>query len=140
MAWIRFALALILLMHGVGHIMGFSAAWVPSLSTTGYMPRFTSASWIFSGGIGVDSPVGRAFALLLLVAMLGFLGSAVGLVTNQAWWIPMAAGAAVLSLVAIVPWMQSWPPGSFAGAVLVDLLVIAITLLPWGQRFVQALH
>jgi hypothetical protein len=65
----RYIIAIVLLAHGIGHIMPFMAAWTPQISKAG----FSDAPWIFSGGVGVGSPIGQALALLGLVALIGFV-------------------------------------------------------------------
>src|SRR5215470_17939471 len=97
----RYIIAVVLLVHGIGHIMPFMAAWTPKISKVG----FSDASWIFSSGVGVESLIGQAFALLGLVALIGFVAGALGLVTHQAWWPTITIVAAVISLVTIVPWI-----------------------------------
>src|SRR5215469_2481941 len=101
----RYIIAIVLLAHGIGHIMPFMAAWTPKSSKVG----FSDASWIFSGGVGVESPIGQAFALLGLLALIGFVAGALGLSTHQAWWPMVTMVAAVISIVTIVPWITAWP-------------------------------
>jgi hypothetical protein len=131
----RYLIAIVFLAHGIGHIMPLMAAWTPKISKAG----FSDASWIFSGGVGVGSPIGQAFALLGLVALIGFVAGTLGLVTQQTWWPTVTIVAAVISIVTIVPWINAWPTGSMIGALLVDVAVLVVLLPPWGQQFVHAL-
>ncbi|HEX6551670.1 MAG TPA: hypothetical protein VF026_02825 [Ktedonobacteraceae bacterium] len=131
----RYLIAIVLLAHGIGHIMPFMAAWTPQRSQVG----FSDAPWIFSGSVGVGSPIGQAFGLLGLVALIGFVAGALGLVTQQAWWPTVTIAAAAISIVTIVPWVTTWPPASMIGALLVDAAVLAALLPPWGQQLVHAL-
>ncbi|HEY7343106.1 MAG TPA: hypothetical protein VH591_19695 [Ktedonobacterales bacterium] len=130
---LRYFVAIILLVHGIGHIMPFMAAW------TSQKAGFSSAPWIFSGGMTVGSPVGQAFGLLGLVALLGFVAGAIGLVTQQPWWPMATVAAAAISLVTILPWVSSWPVGSMIGALAVDIAVIVALVPPWGQQVIHAL-
>ncbi len=124
----------LLLMHGAGHIMGFLAAWTP-------VPvGFSDRPWIFSEGVTMASPVGRAFSLLWLVAMVATVGAGLGLVFQQEWWKPLAVASAAVSLVAFIPWWNAAPSGSVWGAVLVDLLLIAALAFPWGEQVARALE
>jgi len=134
MMW-RYIIAVVLLAHGIGHIIPFMAAWTPRISKVG----FSDASWIFSGGVRVESLIGQVFALLGLVALIGFGASALGLVTNQAWWPTMTIVAAVISIVTIVPWINAWPTESMIGALFVDVAVLVALLPPWSQQVVQSL-
>lgn len=131
---LKYIIALVLIVHGMGHVMGFIESW------TKISVGFSEQPWLLSGGVTMESPVGRAFGLLWLVAMIGFVGAGLGLLFYQEWWPPLAVVAAVISLVAIIPWWKTVTPGSGVGATLVDLLVLVALLLPWGDRIVQAIH
>lgn len=130
---LRFIIAIILLAHGVGHIMPFMAAW------TSQKAGFSNASWVFSGGVTVGSPVGQVFGLLGLIALLGFAAGAIGLMAQQPWWPLVTVAAAAISLVTILPWFSSWPSGSMIGALLVDLAVLVALVPPWSQQVIHAL-
>ena len=118
----RYVIAIVLMAHGIGHIMPFMAAWMPQISKVG----FSDAPWIFSGSVGVGSPIGQAFGLL-------------GLVTQQTWWPMVTIAAAAISIVTILPWFTTWPMTSMIGALLVDVAVLVALLPSWGQQLIQAL-
>lgn len=128
-----YLITIVLLMHGIGHIMPFMAAWTPQ------KVGFTDTSWLFSGGVGVGSTLGQAFGLLGLLALLGFCAGALGLVTHQRWWPAVTIAAATISLVVIVPWLSAWPLGSAIGALVVDVAVLVALLPPWADRLIHAL-
>jgi hypothetical protein len=131
---LKWIVALVLIAHGIGHAMGFMAAWttIPSGLTTGH--------WLFSDGVTMNSAVGRAFGLLWLVGLVAFMGSGFGLLMGAAWWQPLAIAASVISLVAIVPWLNVMPMGSAFGAVAVDVITLVVLLTPWGESLTKALH
>jgi hypothetical protein len=104
--FLRWIVVLVLLAHGVGHILGFLESWT-ALSTS-----FSNQPWLLSDGVTIDSPVGRAFGLLWLVVMLAFLGAAFGLLGHQGWWRSLAVVAAFISLVAILPWWNTVTSGA----------------------------
>jgi hypothetical protein len=131
----RYIIAIVLMAHGIGHIMPFMAAWTPQISKVG----FSDAPWIFSGSAGVGSPIGQAFGLLGLVALIGFVAGALGLVTQQTWWPIVTIAAAAISIVTILPWSTTWPMTSMIGALLVDVAVFVSLLPPWGQQLIHAL-
>lgn len=118
----RFVFAIPMIAHGIGHISGFLGAWVTSSG-------FSERPWIFSRGITLQSPVGRAFGLLWLVPLLGFVGAGLGLIFGQPWWPAVAIAAAVVSLVVILPWWNTVPSGAKVGAAF-DLLVLIVLLSP----------
>jgi hypothetical protein len=131
---LRLIIAVLLLAHGVGHVMGFLGAWtsIPSGLSGGH--------WLLSNTVTLDSALGRAFGLLWLVAMIGTVGAALVLLFQQGWWQPLAVAAAILSLVAIGPWLNVMPVGSAIGAVLVDLVVLIALLGPWHDTLTRALR
>ena len=103
------------------------------------MRVLSGASWFFSAGVGIGSPIGQAFALLSLLALLGFVGGALGFLFGQEWWRPILIAATVLSLLVAIPWAAAWPIGSLIGNVLVDVVVLVALLTPWGERWTHAI-
>ncbi len=130
---LRWVLAIVLLAHGVGHVMGFVASW-----TTVPM-GFTDRPWLLSDAITVHSTVGRVFGLLWLVAMGAFLVGVYGLIGHQVWWRPLLIAAALISLFVILPWWNTVTPGSRIGAAVVDVVVLVALLPPWGEQIAQTL-
>ncbi len=130
----RYLLAIALIGHGIGHVMGFLAAW------TKLPMGFSKVPWVLPGGFTINSAVGRAFGLLWLVAMIGFIGAGLGVLgiaVQQDWWRPLALASAVISLVAIVPWWNTVGPK--LGPLLFDLIVLA-GLLFWGDQLSKAIR
>ncbi len=128
---LRFLLAAPLFVHGLAHISGFLASWTSSDA------GFTDRPWIFSSGVGMHSPLGRIFGLMWLVAVIGMVAAAAGLVLRQDWWLSLAIAAAALSLVVILPWWNSVPPGARIGAAF-DLLVILVLSTPLKNALLQS--
>jgi hypothetical protein len=130
---IRWLIAIAMLMHGAGHIMFFLEAFTASPM------GFSSAPWLLPGAFTVDSPVGKAFGLLWLLAMLGFMAAAIGLITRQEWWPALAVASAVVSLVVLLPWWNTITPSSRVWVLLADLVVIVAFGFPWKQQIIEAL-
>jgi hypothetical protein len=130
---LRWAIIIVVLAHGIGHIMGFMAAW------TNVPMGFTDRPSLLSDTLTIESTIGRIFGLLWLVAMFAFLIGGYGLVTHQDWWRTLVIAAAFISLVAILPWWNTVTPGPRFGATLVDIVIIAALLPPWGEQLVQAI-
>jgi hypothetical protein len=128
---LKYLVAFLLFMHGLAHVTGLVGFW------TSGPQAFGEKAWLFSKGIRANSGVGRAFGLLWLVALIGFVGTALGLLFGQAWWPVLAVAAAAVSLVAIVPWIRAVPPGAWGGALL-DVVVLVMLLSPWAERIVEA--
>jgi len=118
---------LVILGHGIGHLIGVLASW------TSIDVGFKDAAWLFPGGHKMKSAIGRAWGLLWIVAMVFFVGSALGILLDEEWWRFLAVIGSVVSLVAILPWWKSVIGGVKAGAVL-DIAIILVLLLPWGKE------
>jgi len=72
--------------------------------------------------------------------MIAFLGAGFGLLAHQDWWRFLAVAAAFISLVAILPWWNTVTPGARIGAVMVDILIIAVLLPGWGEEIAQSIQ
>jgi hypothetical protein len=127
----KYLIAIVLVAHGIGQILPFLAAW-----TT--MKVFSDASWFFSAGVDMGTPIGQAFALLSLLALLSFIGGSLGFLFEKEWWRPMLIAASIMSLIVAIPWATAWPTGSLIGNVLVDGVVLVALLTPWGNRLAHA--
>jgi hypothetical protein len=127
---IRFLVAFPWIMHGLAHLSGFFASW------SGNSLGFPERPWLFSKGVTLQSPVGKIFGLLWLVASVGIVGSGVGFLTGKAWWPILAIVSAGVSLVVILPWWRAVPPGAWAGAVF-DAIVLVVLLLPIKDRLLE---
>jgi cytochrome c biogenesis protein CcdA len=130
---IRWLIVIAMLMHGVGHIMFFLESF------TDQAMGFSAEPWLLPGGFTAASPVGKAFALLWLLAMLGFLAAAIGLLLRQEWWPALAVAAAVISLVVLLPWWNVIAPSSRVWVLLADVVIIVAFGLPWKTQVIEAL-
>jgi hypothetical protein len=110
--------------HGLGHIMGFLAAW------TRIPMAFTDAPWLFSKGVTVASKTGRIWGLLWLLVLATTVASGVAVMAFADWWRPLAVASAVASLVVIVPWWRAAKPAR--NAVLFDIVVLLALAPSWG--------
>jgi hypothetical protein len=101
--------AVMLLLHGLGHTLGFWVAVPP---------------W---------------FALLWLLPGIGFLAGAWGYWQGEEWW-PAIVGLSALGSLVIL----TFPTGvlrlaPFRSALAFDLLMIALTTLPWTRQLLAGL-
>jgi hypothetical protein len=119
---VRLIIALVLASHGIGHLMGFLAAWTPASSP------FTGRPWVFTNGVTMTSSVGKVLGLLWLAPLVGFVVGAFGLWLQTGWWQPMLVASAAVSLPLVLPWWNAIPRLSYAGAVIVDIAVLAALL------------
>lgn len=133
-AALKYIVAVVIIAHGIGHVMGFLAAW------TDVPMGFTDSPWVLSQDVSVQGPVGRAFGLLWLVALIGFAGAGLGLLAGQDWWRWLAVAASVVSIVVILPWWNTVNPSARTWALLVDLIVLVALVPGWGEQVVQSLR
>ena len=111
-------------MHGIGHIAGVTGGFWPV--TGGFK---ADRPWVLPGDVLVTSWVGKAWALPWLAALVLITASVYGLYTGAEWWRQAALVGAVASIVAIVPWARTVPPGALAG-VAFDLVTMVVLMVP----------
>ena len=129
--WVKIAVLLLLLGHGLGHAMAPQAAFAPP----GAFPRNKHA--VVGSGLTIVSPAGKGLALLWLIPLVGFLIGTYGLWTGQEWWRPVLAVASIASIMSVLPWWGVMPTFSYLGAIAVDLVVLVGILTPWGDPVAQ---
>ena len=115
------------IMHGFAHLSGFAAAF------TKRDLGFTNKPWLFSPGVTLQSPVGKVFGIIWLVAAIALVGSGIALLTRQGWLPGLPIGGALMSLLAIISWWNTVVPGAKAGA-LFDLITLIALLPPWREQ------
>ena len=107
-----------LLVHGVGHILGF---WMPS------------RSWLMPNA---GEPFLRTLSSILWVlAALGFVLSCLGfldIVVPADWWRPLAVVFALVSLLGLVLFWGTWPAFNTIGALSMNVAIMVTQLwLRW---------
>ena len=89
----RFSLAILMTLHAIAHLVSVVEAW--RLIPDGFPYKTTVlAGRVDLGDVGI-----RAVGLIWLFVAIGFLLAAIGAVTGSTWWVPMALGIAVSSLL-----------------------------------------
>lgn len=117
----RIAVAVLLVVHGLIHLLGFAKAW-----RLAPVPQLSGAT-LFA----VPEPLARAVGSLWLLACLALLGAAAMLLARGAgWWVPAAAGVALSQLLVILAW-----PDARAGTVANLLLAAAVAAAAAQARF-----
>lgn len=123
---LQYIAGLVLLGHGIGHLMGFMESW------TSINVGFTDKPSILGGNYMMDSTLGKAFGIVWLVAMVLFIGSGFGVLTDHTWWRMLAIAGSLISLVGIVPWWNTVVVGVKMGALL-DVAILLVLLLSQGD-------
>lgn len=130
---VRYGLILALIAHGLGHVMSFLSAW-----TTVPM-GFTNSPWIFSQDVFITSPIGRLFGLFALAVVAVTAAAGIGALSGRPWWPTAAVIGAVLSLILILPWWNTFTPGSRLWAVLADVVILVALLPGWREQVIAFL-
>ncbi len=102
----KYILAIPLIMHGLANLGGVVAPWTANLS------GFADTPWLFGRGVKFRSTAGRASSLLWLLSTLLLIGSGIGLLMDQTWWVTLAILGAAFSLAVIFLWWKAVPPGA----------------------------
>lgn len=86
------AFALLLLLHGFAHLVGFVGPW-------GLATSVPSQSVLFAGRLSAGATVMRVLGVLWLGGSLVFTLAAVGVLRHASWWPSITFGAAIASLI-----------------------------------------
>jgi hypothetical protein len=119
----RVALAILMALHGVAHLVGFIGSWqlAGSESTIPYKTT------VLAGRLNLGGPGIRAMGVFWLLTAVGFWLAATGAFMNQSWWTLAALGVALFSLMLSIVGL----PDSRIG-VAVNLVILAALMV--GQR------
>ena len=121
----RFAIALVLLAHGIGHSMGL----LQIFKVASVNPQWNGDSWLLTGALGstVTQAVGGVVWTAAIIGFAALAGSVVGWLP-AAWFQPLAIGASVVSLAGLLLFPIAFPTFSTIGALFVDVAVLAATI------------
>lgn len=114
----RFALAVLMILHGVAHLPGFANSW--RLATFTHVPYHTR---LLAGRLEVGDGGMRIVGTLWLLVALGFVAAGMAAMLGAAWWAGAAYFTALLSLALCA---LEWPAAQIGVPVNV---VIAVALL-----------
>lgn len=134
MAILQYFAALVLLGHGIGHLVGVIPTWT-SIEIGGMQDK----PWILPGDHHFDSSVGKAWSIIWIAAMVLFLVSSIGVFMDKEWWRQWAIIGSLMSIVAMLPWWNSILAGAKAGVAL-DFAIILVLLLPQGDKITEFFH
>jgi len=115
---LRILIAGALFVHGVGHTLGF---WMPARSL--FFPNLGEFTLrIISSIFWIIAAVG------FLAALLGFLG----VLVPSGLWRPLAVGTAVVSILGLVLFWNTWPALNTIGALGMNIVILITQLwLHW---------
>jgi hypothetical protein len=131
---LRIIIAVVLFLHGIGHIMGV----IPALRPT-EVKGWNSRSWLLTPLLG--ETVSRVLSgVLFIVALAGFVASGLALLgwlVPHEWWRTLAVVSAVVSLVTVVLFWNAFVSliPNKVGALGVDIAVlVCLLVLNWPSE------
>lgn len=130
---LQLVIAIVLFIHGIGHIMCI----LPALGLNA-SPTWNSYSWLLTDLIG-QAAANVISIVIWLAAIVGFLLAALALLgwgVPHEWWRQLAVISAVISLIGILLFANAFAAGfNKAGAIAVDLAVlIGLLVLHWPSE------
>lgn len=82
--------------------------------------------------------MGKAFGLIALLLVAGFLATAWGIFTGATWWPRIGLVSAVAAMALVIPWWNIVSPTSAFGATVVNAVVIVAAIISsTGPQFWQ---
>ena len=117
----RLLVVVMLIMHGISHIIWFLASWTSVRTGVG------EGKWILPGDITIRGRVGKALGLLALIVVAVFTTAGLMLLAGMEDWNGIANIGVFLSYAVVVPWIRqgprSWPLTSVIANVILMFLV-----------------
>ena len=119
----RIAIAVIMGLHGIAHLVGFAVPWRLAAPPGGVYP-----TTLLDGRVAVGEAGMRAVGVVWLLLALGFLAVGAGAVLARPGWVQAAIAVALVSLM----WcLVGWPEariGALLNAALLAALVAGVRL------------
>ena len=128
-AW-RLWIGIVLILHGVGHLLG-----VLALTPLGG-ENWNARSWLLTDSVG-EAPAKAISTVLWVIGLVLFVVAGLALLQigfPESWWKPVAAAGALLSFIALTLFWNAFPvlfPNKI-GAIAVNLTVlIGVLISDW---------
>jgi hypothetical protein len=115
----RIALAFLMTLHGMAHLVSFVEAW--RLMPQGGFPYKTT---ILAGRVDLGDSGTRAVGVIWLLVAVAFMLAAAGAVVDAAWWMPVALGIAASSLLLSFVELPQAKPGLAINIAIIATLVV----------------
>lgn len=114
----KILLVLLMMLHGVAHVVSFIEAWQ-------LMPRtFPYKTTILAGRVDLGGVGTRALGMIWLGVAVAFMLAATGAVVGAAWWAPLAIGGVAISLLLSAVELPQARPGLTINVAIVAMLLV----------------
>ena len=120
----RILVVVMLLMHGLSHLIWFLASWTSVHTGVG------EGSWVLPGDVTIRSPIGRMLGLLALIVVVVFTTASLMLLAGLEGWSSLANVGVFLSYGAVVPWIRQGPGSWGVTSVLANIILMFLLALP----------
>lgn len=120
---VRIALGLIVIAHGVAHLVGVGGLWGVAPPEGSQPLPDPALPWLNSG------PVGKAMGLIWLLACLAFVAVGVLLMLGR----PVLTPLVIVSVVSLVLSLTAWP-SAVIGVVFNAALLLLAGIVWWAGR------
>jgi hypothetical protein len=114
--------ALILLFHGIAHMVGFLGSWQLEAS----VPYKTT---ILAGNVDVGDTGVRVLGVIWLALAIAFAVTAVAAFARFSWW---PAAALLLSTISLLMCVIEWPQAQAGAALNVALIMMMFSAMRFG--------
>jgi hypothetical protein len=119
----RLLVVVMLVMHGLSHVIWFLASWTSMRTGVGDGP------WILPGEVTIRGRIGKAMGLLALIVVVVFVTAATMLLAEVDTWNGVANIGVFLSYGVVVPWIRQ-APGSWGLTSVVANIVLMFLVTP----------
>ena len=119
----RIALAIVMTLHGIAHLVGFAGAW--QLSAAGGAPYKTT---VLDGHFDVGDAGIRVVGLLWVIAAVAFVTVSAGAVMQSPWWLEAAVPVVLGSLALTILELPEARIGAVVNVVLLAILLLGVRL------------
>lgn len=120
----RIAIAILMALHGVAHLVGFVGSW----QLTGPNGSIPDKTTLLAGKLALDGSGVRTMGIFWLLTAVAYWVASVAALMNLQWWMLAALGVTLFSLMLCIVALPETRIG-----VAVNLLILGALLV--GERF-----
>jgi 2-hydroxy-6-oxonona-2,4-dienedioate hydrolase len=119
----RIAFALVLVLHGIAHLVGFLSPWGLMPAPASLAAPSPSPNTLLGGRLTLGETLARRFGVIWLVVAVAFAIVAIGFWRREPWSLPALVSVTVVSLALSTAW---WPATRIGVLVNVAILLTLI--------------